>query len=150
MVHVLDTAPFASVAPRPRRDGWTPAVQHAFIAAIAVGGSVSDACRHVGRSRKSAYAMRQRDDAAGFAAAWDDAISGSEEQLVDGAVERCIDGLTVPVFYRGRNVGERSVYDNRLLMFMLRRRELSAARRRTRTDIITKPHPALAHDSECV
>ncbi len=150
MVHVLDTAPFVPVAPRPRRDGWTPAVQHAFIAAIAVGGSVSEACRHVGRSRKSAYALRQRDDAAEFAAAWDDAISGSEDHLVDGAVERCIDGLKVPVFYRGRHVGERSVYDNRLLMFMLRRRELSAARRRLRTDIIAKPGAGLTHDPECV
>jgi hypothetical protein len=123
MVHLPDPTPFTPAAPRPRRDGWTPAVQAAFVAALAAGGSVLDACRHVARSRNSAYALRQRADAGGFAAAWDNAISVTEDALAGGAVERCIDGTQVPVFYRGREVGARKQYDNRLLMFMLRRRE---------------------------
>lgn len=130
MVYLPDPAPFAPAAPRPRRDGWTPAVQAAFVAALRAGGSVLDACRHVGRSRNSAYALRQRADAVGFAAAWDAAISMTEDALVGGAIERCIEGTAVPVFYRGRKVGERTRYENQLLMFMLRRRELSASRRR--------------------
>lgn len=142
MVHIPDFAPFAPAAPRPRRDGWTPATQQSFIAALAVGGSVIDACRHVVRSRDSAYKLRQRPDAAGFAAAWDEAIAGTEDELVDAAVERCVEGRRVPVIYRGVTVGDRIEYDNRLLMFMLRRRELSNSRhRREPSDTIGKATP---------
>lgn len=130
MVHVPDPISFSPAVPRARRDGWTPATQHGFIAALAVGGSVLDACRHVGRSRDSAYKLRQRADAADFAAAWDAAVAGTEDELVDGAVERCVEGRRVPVIYRGVTVGDRIEYDNRLLMFMLRRRELSSSRHR--------------------
>jgi len=151
MVHILDFAPFAPAAPRPRSDGWTPATQQWFIAALAVGGSVRDACRHVGRSRDSAYRLRQRADAAAFAAAWDEATSRTEDELVDAAVERCVDGRQVKVFYRGVAVGDQIEYDNRLLMFMLRRRELSNSRRsRERPDTTGKTREGLAQDSRCV
>ena len=39
-------------------------------------GSVSEAAARVGRSRESAYRLRRRADAAGFAAAWDAALAG--------------------------------------------------------------------------
>lgn len=69
MVYLPDPVPFTPIVQRPpRRNGWTPDIQQRFIAALAVAGSVIDACCHVGRSRKSAYALRHRADAAGFSA----------------------------------------------------------------------------------
>jgi hypothetical protein len=62
--------PFLPVRLRRRRDGWPPAVQAAFLAALAQTRSVSEACRRVGRSRTSAYNLAGREDGASFRAAW--------------------------------------------------------------------------------
>ena len=62
--------PFA----RSRCDGWSPAVQRAFVAALARGATVTAAAGLVGRSRQKAYALRARPGAAAFAAAWDAAV----------------------------------------------------------------------------
>jgi hypothetical protein len=66
--------PFDPVPLRSRRDGWTPERQRAFIRILHVKRSISAACRAVGMSRKSAYALRERPGAEGFAAAWDAAF----------------------------------------------------------------------------
>lgn len=110
---------FVAAAPRPRRDGWTAARQTAFIAALAGGDSVTAACRAVGCSPKSAYALRRRADGAGFASAWDTAVAEVESFAVGRAIDRCLDARREPVLYRGRVVGERVVHNDRLLMHML-------------------------------
>lgn len=127
MVHVppppepVDRFAFDPVPSRPRRDGWTPAVQSAFIAALAAGESVASACREVGRSPKSAYALRRRAGAVRFCAAWDAAVAETAIIVTGRAIERCMEGTLKPVMYRGRIVGERLVHNDRLLMLMLRR-----------------------------
>ncbi len=60
---------FAPVPVRYRRDGWTPARQRQFVAALAGGGCVLAACRRVGQSAEAYYRLRRRPDAAGFRAA---------------------------------------------------------------------------------
>ena len=67
--------PFAPVPVRARRDGWDAVRQGQFIGWLAQTGSVSQAAARVGRSRESAYRLRRRADAAGFAAAWDAALA---------------------------------------------------------------------------
>lgn len=57
-----------------RSDGWTPARQAAFIGYLAETRSVIAACRRVSMGRESAYRLRLRPGAAGFAAAWDMAL----------------------------------------------------------------------------
>ena len=57
-----------------RADGWTPARQGAFIGYLAQTRSVLAACRCVSMGRESAYRLRKRPGAAGFAAAWDAAL----------------------------------------------------------------------------
>ena len=57
-----------------RADGWTPARQGAFIGHLAETRSVIAACRRVKMGRESAYRLRRRRGAAGFAAAWDKAL----------------------------------------------------------------------------
>jgi len=114
---VFASAPSASN----RRDGWTPERQRAFIAALAKIGLVSAAAKAVGMSRKSAYALLARAGPdSGFAGAWHEAQSLGHQRASDAAIIRAIDGVEVPVFYRGIQRGTRRVYDNRLLIAALR------------------------------
>ena len=62
---------FHPVPLAPRADGWTVERQAQFIAALALTRSVAKACRMVSMGRESAYRLRKREGAAGFAAAWD-------------------------------------------------------------------------------
>lgn len=57
-----------------RHDGWTPARQVAFIGMLYETRSVVAAAKAVGMGRESAYRLRKRPGAAGFAAAWDAAM----------------------------------------------------------------------------
>jgi hypothetical protein len=109
-------APYVS----PRRDGWTAARQDAFLKALAACGCVTHACRAVGMSRESAYALYQRPAAAAFRAGWDAALDCSIRLVEDGAWSRAIQGVPRPVFHQGEQVGEYRHYDERLSMFLLR------------------------------
>ena len=64
-----------------RRDGWTAARQGALVGLIAETGSVIAACRRLGMGRESAYRLRARAGAAGFAAAWDAALGRPHEPV---------------------------------------------------------------------
>lgn len=57
-----------------RSDGWSAQRQGDFIGWLAATGSVAEAARRVGMGRQSAYRLRARPGAAGFAAAWDAAL----------------------------------------------------------------------------
>ena len=104
-----------------RHDGWTPERQRALIDALATLGIVSAAARSVGMSAKSAYGLRKRADPEGdFVQAWDIAVTRGREQALDLGIERALDGVAVPVFYRGHQVGERRKYNDRLLIAALR------------------------------
>lgn len=102
---------FNPVPVRGRRDGWDEARQRRFVVQLGRGLGVREAATSVGRSRQTAYALRSRAGASGFARAWDEAVDFAQRRrtllptlsrpaLVDG-VER----LLVPRFYRGRLVG---------------------------------------------
>jgi hypothetical protein len=114
---------FEPAHPRPRFDGWTPNRQVAFIQALAESGCVAEACRAVGMSERSAYALRARVDAISFRNAWDTALDYAIRRLSDAVVSRAINGVAVPVFFQGEQIGERRYYDERLAMFLLRYRD---------------------------
>ncbi len=103
-----------------RHDGWTDAKQAAFIDALYDYGMVRAAAEKVGMGAASAYRLRSAPGAESFAAAWDMALRAGQASLADIAMDRAVNGVAVPVFYKGEQVGERRWYDNRLLMFMLR------------------------------
>ena len=113
---------FEPARPRPRFDGWTPNRQVEFIQALAESGCVVEACRAVGMSQRSAYALRGRADAVSFRNAWDAALDYAMRRLADAVLSRAINGVAVPVFYQGEQVGEKRYFDERLAMFLLRRR----------------------------
>jgi hypothetical protein len=108
-------------SPRGRRDGWTAARRRQFLDALAEHGVVRSAAAAVGMDASSAYRMRRRAGFEDFAAAWDRAIDVGFARLQDVAVERAVNGVRVPIFYKGEAVGERVWHDNRLLTFLLSR-----------------------------
>jgi hypothetical protein len=105
-----------------RSNGWKPEVQRAFIEALADTGSVKAACRAVGRADHGAYRLRRQPGAEEFAAAWQAALDHGIKRIEDVAMERALNGVEVPVYSYGKLVGTRRVYNDRLLMFMLRNR----------------------------
>ena len=116
-------AQFEPVPLRPRADGWTPERQIRFIDALAETACVADACKAVGLSERSAYALRARPDAASFRGAWEAAVDLGLRRLGDALLSRAINGVVTPIFYKGEQVGERRKYDDRLAMFLLQRRD---------------------------
>lgn len=99
---------FAPVPVRARHDGWAPALQFRFVLALACGAGPDEAPRALGRTRQSAYALRRKLGAEGFAAAWDAALAfarsaaGARQASPLGIAG--IDAVLVPRFYRGRLV----------------------------------------------
>lgn len=100
---------------RVRFGGWTPERQRAFLDYLAECGAVSLAARAVGLTPKSAYLLRARPGAESFAAAWDRALGAGRARMFDLAMERTLHGYTVPLKRRGKIVGERRRFNDRLL-----------------------------------
>lgn len=121
--HLRDVTPFGPVPVRYRHDGWVPDRQLAFIEALAECGCVEEAAKAVGMSRNSAYALKRREDAQAFRLAWDAAMDMAVARLGDAALSRAINGVAVPIYQGGEQVGERRHYDERLTMFLLRYRD---------------------------
>jgi hypothetical protein len=103
-----------------RYDGWTAERQRAFIDALAELGSVKAAAARVNMAQEGAYALRRADHADGFRAAWDAALAHGVQRLTDIAIDRAIEGVAVPIFHKGEQVGEKRWYNDRLLMFLLK------------------------------
>lgn len=119
-------APLPAFLPVPRKcerhDGWTPARQQGFIEALADTGSVKTAARAMTMTPESAYALRRQPGADSFRKAWEAALALGVQRLEDAAMERALNGVEVPVYHFGAVVGARRVYNDRLLMFLLRNR----------------------------
>jgi hypothetical protein len=114
--------PFEPARLRPRHDGWTAERQILFIETLATTKCVDEACRRVGMSDTSAYELRNRPCGAAFAKAWDIALECLLDRVEQSAVERSINGVPRPIFYKGELVGEYRHFDERLTMFLLRSR----------------------------
>lgn len=87
---------------RRRRDGWNEHRQKAFIAALAVCGTVGKAARAVGSTARSAYRLLDAPGADSFAQAWDAAIDQGYARVQAEALERALKGAFVPVYRRGK------------------------------------------------
>jgi hypothetical protein len=104
---------------RMRRNGWSPARQRAFIAALAGCGSVARAARAVGMTSRSAYRLMDADGADSFAAAWDEAIEAGIERVRTDALERALNGAPVALFRRGKLVRVEQRRNDRLAIALL-------------------------------
>lgn len=94
------------------------AVRRRFLESLAETGSVRAAATASGRPRGAWLLLRGRDP--GFARAWDEALESYVELLEAEADRRAVGGETEPVFYGGKQVGERTRASDSLLMFRLK------------------------------
>jgi hypothetical protein len=119
-------APLPDFIPVPRQtarfDGWTPDRQRRFIDALADLGSVKAAAHAVNMTPEGAYLLRRHPEGESFRKAWEAALALGVQRLEDVAMERALHGVEVPVYHFGAVVGTRRVFNDRLLMFMLRNR----------------------------
>lgn len=104
---------------RRRRDGWSEERQRAFIAALALCGTVRHAARAVGSTARSAYRLLDAPGADSFAAAWDAAIDQGYARLQMEALERALKGAFVPVYRRGKLVRVEHRRSDRLAIALL-------------------------------
>lgn len=114
---------FDPVPLRERHDGWTVERQREFIAALAECGCITEACARVGIAPVSAYRLRRDYRARSFREAWDRALQFATKRLADAIFSRAINGVAIPHYYKGEQVGEHRRYDERLAMFLLRLRD---------------------------
>ncbi|NIJ09024.1 hypothetical protein FHS31_002654 [Sphingomonas vulcanisoli] len=114
----LDAAELGDAA---RPDGWTGARRRSFLESLAEGHTVEAACRIVGLSVASAYALRRRAGGEAFALGWRAACLLARDALADTLTSRAIDGQ-VDTYTRadGEQV-TRHRFDNRLAMAVLTR-----------------------------
>ncbi|NBC37552.1 hypothetical protein GTZ99_13435 [Novosphingobium sp. FSY-8] len=116
---------FTPVPTRARADGWTPARQAGFIAALHITGRVDKAAAAVGLSRQSAYRLRERADADSFAAAWDAILYNHGQPLPRKVTQtelfqRVQNGVLRPVVHAGRHCLTLCLQDNKALMMLIR------------------------------
>lgn len=100
---------------------WTPACQRAFLEELVCTGSVLSATKHVGKSARSAYAIRYRRGGAAFRLGWDAAILISRATLADMLMDRAIHGYEEMTMKQDDGAVFRGKYDNRLGQGLLSR-----------------------------
>ncbi|HEX4693168.1 hypothetical protein [Sphingomonas sp.] len=111
---------FTPVPRKYRYDGWTAERQRGFIHALAETGSVKAACARINMSSEGAYYLRRQPGADEFRAAWTAALDHGVQRLTDIAIDRATEGVAIPIFHDGVQVGERRWFNDRLLMFILK------------------------------
>jgi hypothetical protein len=115
-----DPLAFVPVAlDRVRHDGWTPRRQRDFITALSEMGTVLRAARAVGMTKQSAYKLRERPGAERFAAAWDCALQMGYDRMFGLAMDRALNGIVTPRFYKGKQIGTRQRFDYRLALAVI-------------------------------
>jgi len=115
-------------APKPeQRRRRTPAIsaeaRAAFLEAVSAGWSVSHAADRADVHRRRFYELAKADGE--FAAELRDAVQTGTHALEDEARRRAVDGVDEPVFQGGELVGHVRRYSDRLLEFLLKKRDPS-------------------------
>jgi hypothetical protein len=90
-----------------------------WMAAYAVTANIREACAAIGICERTAYYWRASPDPA-FAEAMKVAEALACDRLEAEARRRAYDGVERPVYQNGRLVGTELVYENTLLMFLLK------------------------------
>ena len=104
----------------PRHDGWTAAKQVEFLRMLAATQNVGAAAQSVGMGRQSAYKLRARLDDQPFGAAWRLAVRDARNVVLDAAIERAVNGVEVPHFWKGELIGTSRRFDERLTTALLK------------------------------
>jgi len=89
-----------------------------FLEALTRTCNVSGSCEMAGLASETAYYWKSRN--LDFSAAWHEALERGLDALEDEVMRRAKDGVTEPVFYQGRVVGETRRHSDLLAMFILK------------------------------
>ncbi len=106
--------------PRYHQDGWTPDVQAVFLETLMTTGSVREAAYVVGKTPASAYRLRAHPGATAFKAEWLAAVAICVERVRETAIDRAFNGRVMPVMKDGVEIGEKLVFNDRLLIQLMR------------------------------
>ncbi|WP_199554012.1 hypothetical protein [Sandaracinobacteroides hominis] len=101
--------------------GWTVERQRLFIQVLGATGSVTQAARAVGKSRRSAYLLRSQPAGDGFARAWDIALRHSAGAIMAMILDRAINGSVRTYWKDGECIGKQVVPSDKLLLFVANR-----------------------------
>ncbi|WP_309663159.1 hypothetical protein [Sphingomonas sp.] len=112
---------FAAAPTRNRHAGWTATRQRRFIEHLALTGSVGEACAIAGVASSSAYRLRNKAGAQGFAGAWDAALLLAVTRMSAIAFDRAINGRVERFYKDGELVMERRIPSDHLLTWLLSR-----------------------------
>ncbi|MEA3013319.1 MAG: hypothetical protein QOD42_1864 [Sphingomonadales bacterium] len=123
-----DPFDFDPVPVRARHDGWTPRKQRGYVEGLADTGCASEAAARVGMTEQSANRLRRRPDARGFDIACEAALEFGLRGLRSVAWERAVKGVVQQIWYHGELKGERRVYSDRLLIYLLDKGDRQLAR----------------------
>ena len=116
------TPPDFEIAPtRKRHAGWTAEKQRRFIERLSLTGSVGEACAAVAVASSSAYRLRNKAGAEGFARAWDAALRLSATRLAAIALDRAVNGRVERFYKDGELVMERRMPSDYMLTWLLSR-----------------------------
>lgn len=124
---------FQPVPSRNSSSGWTVARQRKFIETLAATGSVFESACSVMLSPRSAYLLRGRKDAEGFARAWDCALEQAGGRLLAHAFDRALRGGHRRVWKDGELKISETNPSDKLLMYLIDRIGPAAFRRPDRT-----------------
>ena len=112
-----------TTTPATRHDGWTTERQSTFLRELAASHSVRKAAKAAGMSRQSAYCLRARLKGEPFDLAWNAALRCRFDALAEAALDRALNGVEVPHFYKGELVHTSRRYDERLTVALLAMQE---------------------------
>ncbi len=90
-----------------------------FLRELAASNNVSAAAKSVGMSRQSAYRLRARFKGMPFDIGWEAAFLHGYDNLAHAALERALNGVEVPHYYKGELVGTSRKFDERLTIALL-------------------------------
>jgi hypothetical protein len=114
-------ADFEIAPTRNQKAGWTAERQRKFIEHLSLTGSVGEAAGLVGVTSRSAYMLRNRAGAEGFARAWDSALQLAATRLAAIAFDRAVHGRSERFYRNGELVMERKMPSDYLLTWLLSR-----------------------------
>jgi len=104
---------------KPRHTEWNRTKMALFLRELAATQSVSVAAAHVGMSRQSAYRLRDRLVGTPFSFGWDVALEQGLAQLAHAMLDRAVNGVEVPHYYKGELVGHSRHFDERLSIWLM-------------------------------
>lgn len=104
---------------RPQHNGWSKPKMRRFLEALAASGSVTTAAKSVYMTRDSAYKLRARLAGTPFDLGWEAALENALRQVTHEAVDRAINGVPQPIFWKGEQIGEKRVFNENLTKFLI-------------------------------